>query len=59
MQKLSTLGLNVINQLPEFTASAVEHNIDIICVQEHRYQSEQALKYHDTNDGWVFVLVSA
>ena len=28
--------LNRIGQLPEITASAVEHKIDIICMQEHR-----------------------
>ena len=27
--------LNRIGQLPELTASAIEYNIDIICVQEH------------------------
>ena len=27
--------LNRIGQLPELTASAVEHKIDIICIQEH------------------------
>ena len=29
--------LNRIGQLPELTASAVEHKIDVICIQEHRY----------------------
>ena len=29
--------LNRIGQLPELIASAVEHKIDIICIQEHRY----------------------
>ena len=29
--------LNRINQLPEMTVFAAEHNIDIICIQEHRY----------------------
>ncbi len=27
--------LNRIGQLPELTASAVKHKIDIICIQEH------------------------
>ena len=27
--------LNRIGQLPELIASAVEHKIDIICIQEH------------------------
>ena len=29
--------LNRIGQLPELIASAEEHKIDIICIQEHRY----------------------
>ena len=29
--------LNRIGQLSELTASAVEHKIDVICIQEHRY----------------------
>ena len=33
--KLKTL--NTINQLPELRTSAANKNIDIICVQEHRY----------------------
>ena len=28
--------LNRIGPLPELSASAVEHNIDIICIQEYR-----------------------
>ena len=28
--------LNRIGQLPELTASAIDHSIDIVCVQEHR-----------------------
>ena len=31
--------LNRIGQLPELTASAIDHNIDITCVQEHRFLS--------------------
>ena len=37
--------LNRISQLPELTASAVEHNIDIICIQEHRYTHNEDIKY--------------
>ena len=29
--------LKRIGQLPELTASTVEHKMDIICIQEHRY----------------------
>ena len=48
--------LNRIGQLPELTASAVDHNVDIVCVQEHRYyHCEIDIKYHDTGDGWMFI----
>ena len=48
--------LNTINQLPELTASAIEYNIDIICVQEYRFNhSKVELKRHDTPviDGYL------
>ena len=51
--------LNRIGQLPELTASAVEHNIDIICIQEHRYTHNEDIKYHDTGSGWSLASVSA
>ena len=51
--------LNRIGQLPELTASAVEHNIDIICIQEHRYTHSEDIKYHDTGNGWTLATVSA
>ena len=51
--------LNRIGQLPELTASAVEHNIDIICIQEHRYTHSEDIKYHDTGNGWTRATVSA
>ena len=38
--------LNRIGQLPELTASAEEHKIDIICIQEHRYTHTEDIKYH-------------
>ena len=28
-------ALNRIGQLPELTTSVIDHNIDIVCVQEH------------------------
>ena len=35
-----------IGQLQELTASAIEHRIDIICIQEHRYtHSEDITRY--------------
>ena len=51
--------LNRIGQLPVQTASAVEHKIDIICIQEYRYTNNEDIKYHDTCNGWVLATVSA
>ena len=51
--------LNRIGQLSELTASAVEHKIDIICIQEHRYTHTEDIKYHETGNGWMLVTVSA
>ena len=35
--KFNVRTLNRIGQLTELIASAEEHKIDIICIQEHRY----------------------
>ena len=51
--------LNRIGQLPELIASAVEHKIDIICIQEHRYTHTKDIKYHQTGNGWTLATVSA
>ena len=52
--------LTRIHHLPELTASATEHNIDIVCTQEHRYyHSKLEIKYHDTGNGWRFFTVLA
>ena len=51
--------LNRIGQLPELTASVVEHKIYIICIQEHRYMYTKDIKYHDTGNGWMLATVSA
>ena len=50
--------LDRIGQLPELTASALEHKIDIICIQEHRYTHTEDIKYHDTGNGWTLATVS-
>ena len=47
--------LNRIGQLLDLTASTLDHNIDIICIQEHRYIHCEDIKYHDTGNGWTFV----
>ena len=51
--------LNRIGQLPELTASAIEHKIDIICIQEHRYTHTEDIKYHEIGNGWMLATVSA
>ena len=43
--------LNRIGQQPELTTSVIDHNIDIICIQEHRYIHREDIKYHDTDNG--------
>ena len=51
--------LNSIGQLPELTASTVEHKLNIKCMQEHRYTHKEDIKYHDTGNGWTLATVSA
>ena len=57
--KFNVRTLNRIGQLPELTASAIDHNIDIICIQEHRYIHSKDIEYHDTGNGWASVSASA
>ena len=48
--------LNTINYQLKFTAFAVEHNINIMCLQEHwYYHSELELNHHVTGNTWIFV----
>ena len=54
----SVRTLNEIGQLPELTASAIEHNIDIICIQEHSYNHSEDIKYHDSGNGWTLATAS-
>ena len=51
--------LNRIGQLPQLIASAEEHKIDIICIQEQRYTHTEDIKYHETGNGWSLATVSA
>ena len=51
--------LNRIRQLSELTASAIDHNIEIICIQEHRYTHSEDIEYHDTCNGWMLATASA
>ena len=39
-----------ICQLPELTASAIDHNIDTLCIQEHIYLHSEDIIYHDTGN---------
>ena len=52
-------NLNRIGQLPELTASEIDQNIDIICIQKHRYIHWEDIRYHDTGNRWTFVSASA
>ena len=36
-----------------------DHNIDIICIQEHRYTHSEDIKYYDTSNGWLLATASA
>ena len=48
--------LNRTGELLELTASMSEHNIDIVCVQEHRYHHSQVeIKKHHSGNGWTFI----
>ena len=52
--QIATINVRTLNkkgQLPELNASAIDHNIDIICIQEHRYTRSEEVKYHDTDNG--------
>ena len=51
--------LNKTGQQLELTASAIENNIDIICIQEHRYTHSEDIKYHDSGNGWMLATAYA
>ena len=51
--------LNRIGQLPVLTASAIDHNIDIISIKEHRHTHSDDIKYHDTGNGLKLATASA
>ena len=56
--QIATFNVRTLNKI-ELTASAVEHKIDIICIQEHRYTHTEDIKYHETGNGWMLGTVSA
>ena len=52
--------LNSLKQMSELAASAERMDIDIICVQEHRfYHDDTQLQYHKLSKGWTFISSSA
>ena len=51
--------LNRIGQLPELRALMIDHNMDIICRQEHRYTHSEDIEYHDTGNGRTLATASA
>ena len=55
--KLKRIRISISNCFVRL--SAVEHKIDIICIQEHRYTHTEDIKYHETGNGWSLVTVSA
>ena len=53
---LNVRTLNTISQLPELTTFAAEYDIDIVCIQEHKYHhSKVEIKYHNTGNRWIFI----
>ena len=52
--------LNSANQLPELVASAMKLNINVICIQEHRFFHDDVnIKHQDVGNGWIFYSASA
>ena len=43
----------------DLIASAIDHNIDIICTQEHRYTHTEYIRYHDSSNGRILDTASA
>ena len=37
----------------------MDHNIDIIFIQEHRYIHSEDIRYHDSGKGWTLATASA
>ena len=56
---LALVSGKLATELPALTALAIDPNIDIICIQEHRYIHREDIKYHATSKGWTFVSSSA
>ena len=50
---------NKIGKLPDQTASGIDHNKDMICIQEHRYTHSDDIRYHDSGNRWTLATASA
>ena len=58
--QIATFNVRTLNRTTTRAfASAVEHKIDIICIQEHRCTHTEDIKHHETGNGWSLVTVSA
>ena len=56
---IATLNVRTLNRIDQLLV-LTEHNIDIVCVQKHRYHySEVEIKHHDSGNGWTFISASA
>ena len=52
--------LQSIKQMSELIAIAVTYHIDVINLQEHRFDHEDIdLKYHELGNRWTFISASA
>ena len=56
--QIVTFNDRTLNRI-KLTASAVEHKIDIICIQDHGYTHTEDIKYHQTGNGWTLATESA
>ena len=43
---------------PQFVELDAQDQIDIICIQEHRFTHTEHIKYQDTGNGWTLATVS-
>ena len=63
LTRISTFNVRTLNsekQLGELISSAIEYNIDVVCIQEHRlYHDDTETKYHKVGQGWVLITASA
>ena len=56
---INIICLNRIGQLREMTCSAIDHNMDVIYVQEQRHLQSEDIKFHNAGDGWMSVSATA